>query len=379
MRKIMEVYSSLLFLWMGFTRVAAGKSNDELDVGFNMRLQQIPSDLPSNITKLNLSHNAIELSEADIQTLKNFSQLTELHLDNNMLTTLPGHMFDNLSHLKILNVSSNNISRVEPLAFAGLANLEELDLSHNSIPSLPPRVFANLSSMKSLYLKGNRLHLLENVTFLDLTHLNHLDLDKNLWNCSSTFLWVMNCLNDKKKLGLGAACTSPKEKAGESIINNSTECFPEYKANPEPPKASTQAPTEASTQASTVTSTQAPTVTSTQAPTVTSTKATIAKSTQAFSITTTVPASSQLTTNTATTGQANSGSTTDSIKDSSQDTHPVGNSWKFLVGVVVTALITSLLIVCTVKSPKWYRWIFDYRHQRLREDESDLFATHCHS
>lgn len=44
------------------------------------------------------------------------------------------------------------------------------------------------------------------------------------------------------------------------------------------------------------------------------------------------------------------------------------NSWKFLLGVVALTLSTSMLIVCAVKSPSWYKLLFNYRHQRLRED-----------
>uniref|UniRef100_A0AAY4A3A8 LRC19 protein n=1 Tax=Denticeps clupeoides TaxID=299321 RepID=A0AAY4A3A8_9TELE len=52
-----------------------------------------------------------------------------------------------------------------------------------------------------------------------------------------------------------------------------------------------------------------------------------------------------------------------------------GNSWKFLLGVVVIALSTSVLIVCAVKSPSWYKLLFNYRHQRLQEeDEHNIFT-----
>ncbi|KAJ8372971.1 hypothetical protein AAFF_G00272520 [Aldrovandia affinis] len=321
--------SSLLLLWMGCVQVASNSDPDN----FN-KLQQILYGLPSNITKLNLSHNAIEISEADIKTLKNYSQLTELYLNNNRLTVLPGHMFDNLTQLNILNVSYNNISRVEPKAFAGLANLKNLDLSHNSIPSLPPRVFANLSSLEALYLQGNGLHVLENGTFGDLKHQKYLDLDENPWNCSCAFLWVIHCLNDLKvQIGQGAICAIPEDQAGKSILNSSTMCFPGIRG--------TETPTEA--------------------PTVTAT------------------ASSMQTTHTVSTGHTGSGNLTDSKKESVEDIPLGGNSWKFLLGVVAFALSTSLLIVCMVKSPKWYMLLFDYRHQRLHEEESDFFATRCHA
>ncbi|XP_067295909.1 leucine-rich repeat-containing protein 19-like [Pseudorasbora parva] len=56
---------------------------------------------------------------------------------------------------------------------------------------------------------------------------------------------------------------------------------------------------------------------------------------------------------------------------------PAGShSWKFLLGVVALTLSTSMLIVCAVKSPSWYKLLFNYRHQRLREDvEPSVFNT----
>ncbi|XP_036382767.1 leucine-rich repeat-containing protein 19-like [Megalops cyprinoides] len=320
--------SSLLLLCIGFVEVAS-----TLDTNFSKSLHQIPSDLLSNITKLNLSHNAIALSEVDIETLKNYSKLTELYLDNNMLTVLPGHMFASLPELRILNVSSNNISRVEPKSFAGLADLSVLDLSRNSIPSLPPGVFSNLSSLEGLYLQGNNLHSLENGTFVDLKRLSRLDLDGNPWNCSCVFLWVLNCLNGSRvQIDQGAVCAYPEDKAGKNILNSIATCFMEPKT--------------------------------TGAPSVTA-------------------ATSVLTMHTHPTGHNNSGNLTSSNKEASEGIPATGSSWKFLAAVVVIALGTSLLIVCAVKSPSCYKLMFDYRHRRLREEdeeeEPDLFTTHCHS
>ncbi|KAK1787259.1 hypothetical protein P4O66_002770 [Electrophorus voltai] len=45
----------------------------------------------------------------------------------------------------------------------------------------------------------------------------------------------------------------------------------------------------------------------------------------------------------------------------------VSNTWKFLAGVVLIALCTSMFIICAIKSPSWYKLLFDYRHQRLHE------------
>ncbi len=50
------------------------------------------------------------------------------------------------------------------------------------------------------------------------------------------------------------------------------------------------------------------------------------------------------------------------------ETQTGSHSWNFLLGVVALTLSTSTLIVCAVKSPSWYKLLFNYRHQRLRED-----------
>ncbi|XP_042553445.1 leucine-rich repeat-containing protein 19 isoform X2 [Dipodomys spectabilis] len=48
---------------------------------------------------------------------------------------------------------------------------------------------------------------------------------------------------------------------------------------------------------------------------------------------------------------------------------PLGKSWAFLVGVVVTVLVTSLLILLAVKCPVWYKFLLSYNHHRLEERE----------
>ncbi|KAK3526832.1 hypothetical protein QTP86_000694 [Hemibagrus guttatus] len=54
----------------------------------------------------------------------------------------------------------------------------------------------------------------------------------------------------------------------------------------------------------------------------------------------------------------------------------ITNSWKFLTGVIVIILCTSMFLVCAVKSPTWYKMLFDYRHQRLHESEDpSIFNT----
>lgn len=62
------------------------------------------------------------------------------------------------------------------------------------------------------------------------------------------------------------------------------------------------------------------------------------------------------------------------------DQTPVlGNTWKFTACVAVLALFTSMLILCGIKGPSWYRLFHNYRHKRLRqeeeEEEEDVVST----
>lgn len=66
----------------------------------------------------------------------------------------------------------------------------------------------------------------------------------------------------------------------------------------------------------------------------------------------------------------------DTLTEGDRNGKSGGNTWKFLTGVIVIILCTSMFIVCAVKSPTWYKMLFDYRHQRLREaEEPSVFST----
>ncbi|KAJ8402081.1 hypothetical protein AAFF_G00373160 [Aldrovandia affinis] len=168
-------------------KTAASENGLDIDLT-NKTLQLIPPDLPSNITKLILSHNLIQMSVADVAALERYTELTELRLDSNNITALPGHIFGSLSKLRILSVSHNSIGRVDPGAFTALGNLKKLDLSHNPLQSLPLGVFSSLSSLGSLSLQDSGLHSLENDTFTDLVKRTLVQLGGNPWNCSCAFL-----------------------------------------------------------------------------------------------------------------------------------------------------------------------------------------------
>ncbi|XP_041915840.1 leucine-rich repeat-containing protein 19-like [Alosa sapidissima] len=305
----------LLLLCMG------GLATFEVVGGFtNKTLKNIAEEyIPLNVTKLIISHlGLISLDSSDMEFLSKFKNLTELDLSSNVISVLPDTLLPSLPALRALNLSHNNLSALEHTALSG--SLTELDLSHNHIVSLP--LFGKLPSLERLHLQGNRLNTLTKETFAALEKLQLLALEDNPWNCSCEFVDLVKLINSTGLLtSTQATCATPP---GKSILDDSL-CV-----------------TESSKTSSTIVTTLRNILTSTQS-SIPSKSSNDSLSSKDFNV-----------------GEGT---------NSSGGLPVVGNTWKFLVGVVVIALITSVVIVCAVKSPSWYKLIFNYRHQRLREEE----------
>ncbi|KAI4806742.1 hypothetical protein KUCAC02_017553 [Chaenocephalus aceratus] len=69
--------------------------------------------------------------------------------------------------------------------------------------------------------------------------------------------------------------------------------------------------------------------------------------------------------------------TTQSQKPIDKDQKPVlGHTWKFTACVAALAMCSSMLIVCGVKGPSWYKLFYNYRHRRLhQEEDEDVVST----
>lgn len=318
----------LLVLYMGVLLadddpIRVNTTENIIDLS-NKTLTNVPKDLPKGISTLILSHNHIVLSELDVEVLSQYQHLKELHLDSNAITSLPAALLSVFPGLEVLNLSHNNISTLAPDAFSG--SLTDLDLSYSNIDLLPSGVFKELRGLKRLYLQGNKLNTLGNETGLEPCQLKHLSLEDNPWECSCQFEDLVQWLNGSALLnGTEAKCLTPPNMAGKRILERM--CIVVSAKTPTPTKHITETTTSSST------------------------------------------TSSELPRN------KNSPHGNDSVSSGgrggggSGGLPVVGNTWKFLVGVVVIALSTSMLIVCAVKSPSWYKLLFNYRHKRLREEE----------
>ncbi|XP_018597477.2 leucine-rich repeat-containing protein 3B [Scleropages formosus] len=130
----------------------------------NLRLTEIPQDIPNDTRRL--------------------------YLDFNLLTTVPTNTFQELSLLRELDLSHNELAQLEPGAFHGLArSLQLLDLSSNKLMSLNPEALAGVRARA-------------NLTY-------------NPWHCDCNLQTVMPHLDLEPASLAGIVCqTSEPEDAG---------------------------------------------------------------------------------------------------------------------------------------------------------------------
>lgn len=85
------------------------------------------------------------------------SNLIELDLSNNFLTSVPSKALENCPILRKLNFAHNPIRELLNNTFAKFSHLQTIDLSDNNIHAIEVNAFQGLKSLKQLYLNGNKL------------------------------------------------------------------------------------------------------------------------------------------------------------------------------------------------------------------------------
>ncbi|CAD5206349.1 unnamed protein product [Bursaphelenchus okinawaensis] len=152
--------------------------DDNKDVACrNVNLGSIPMFLNPELRRLHLIDCAV--TEPDAMTLRIYEDLEELDLSGNNISKLDNEAFDQLQNLRTLRLSRNRLSDLDRTLFAGLVKLETLDLSQNVIKSLQPQVFVHIQELRHLNLSKNELLELDSMVFAGLEHVKTLDLSFN--------------------------------------------------------------------------------------------------------------------------------------------------------------------------------------------------------
>ena len=129
-----------------------------------MKLKKSTFQSLISLEELNLSSNSIEELDLDMFVCNkclrilnlSHNKIVSLTNDINKSVVLSKGLFDNLSNLKILNLSNNDLM-LKKSTFQGLISLEELNLSSNFIEELDPEIFIYNKGLRILNLSHNKI------------------------------------------------------------------------------------------------------------------------------------------------------------------------------------------------------------------------------
>ena len=177
----------------------------------NFKLGSLKVCGPSSLKKLELSFNLITEWIGPVIGLE---KLTKLDLAENYCQNISSFFFDTLYSLKTLNLSYNFLGPVLANSrtdagkhFQNLTQLEELDLSENKLTSLAKDAFQNLRVLKNLNVSGNMLTHWNST--LNTNCLRLLDLSGN--RLESLPEWLRNNLDDLAKLDREQSCNRTEQ------------------------------------------------------------------------------------------------------------------------------------------------------------------------
>ncbi|XP_010201807.2 toll-like receptor 3 [Colius striatus] len=169
----------------------------------HLMLTQIPSDLPENITGLDISHNQLRLLGP--ANLTKYSQLIYLNAGYNIISKLQSALCQNVPLLQILK------------------------LEHNELYKLPDGVFTSCTNLTELYLGYNRLAI-KNDPFKTLENLNILDLSNNF--LKSANLGSQQQLKNLHELMLHSNQITELKKEDFSFLSNTSLSTLDLSSNP---------------------------------------------------------------------------------------------------------------------------------------------------
>ncbi|KAI1882817.1 hypothetical protein AGOR_G00238820 [Albula goreensis] len=233
---------------------------------YGNKIKTLPATLFSKLGKLKtlyLSRNQIsKLPEGIFSELRNLSKLSlfgnglvslpifvpmpleELWLYDNKLTHLKDDMFRNLTQLRLLVLSRNQIRSVSVHAFRGLASLGEVSLKNNRLEGLLNGTFSGLPKLVNISLEHNQLRALPGSLLQDLPLLRSLDLHNNSlsnllqelldslqqaeevllaqnpWKCDQDILPLINWLDHRSDLQniSDVICHFPESLKGTPVV-----------------------------------------------------------------------------------------------------------------------------------------------------------------
>lgn len=182
-----------------------------------------------NLQKIFLSRN--QLMRIHDKAFRGLSNLVELDLSDNMLTSIPTETFQDYSSLMRLILSGNPIRELKSNAFRHLSFLTTLELSNCQLSEVENEAFIGLDNLEWLKLDGNRIQRLSGNYILPQS-LHGINMQGNRWSCDCKMIdlhaWLVNY--NIPQQGEDPKCVLPERLAGQTVKflkNEDLACAPE--------------------------------------------------------------------------------------------------------------------------------------------------------
>ncbi|XP_044739774.1 carboxypeptidase N subunit 2-like [Chrysoperla carnea] len=138
-----------------------------------------------SLTTLDLSKNKLQTIDKgvfDARNKDNYSKLTLVVINYNVLTRLGNDSFLPLTRVTHLDLRSNKIMEIEVGAFRTMEMVEIISLRFNLLETIPNGLFTNLANLEEIDLYGNRLKILPDYIFSNLQSVKSINLNYNNLN-----------------------------------------------------------------------------------------------------------------------------------------------------------------------------------------------------
>ncbi|KAI1883143.1 hypothetical protein AGOR_G00242190 [Albula goreensis] len=120
------------------------------------KLTEVPAEIWVNVTVLDLSQNALNLTHpSTLMALRRLEQLSLLNLSGSYLPLLDRNMLAGLRSLRVLDLSACRLAEIRPGAFKAFSRLHTLMLGDNRLHDPLPDAFQDLKGLTYLDLHGN--------------------------------------------------------------------------------------------------------------------------------------------------------------------------------------------------------------------------------
>ena len=243
-----------------------GSTQVTVDLSFN-RLASLAHAGWSHIQRLFLDHNM--LYNVTANSFTGLVSLRDLYLGHNQLMAFSRATFQDLASLRTLDLHDNplgmflavrdtpkviglsglnrlenlnlaniDLHQVSPALLANLTSLRRIDLSRNQIRTIKRDAFAHLRHLQGINLANNQIANVNPELFYQLKSLHYLDLSYNPLHCTCSLMpfrtWAISTLSQETDVTLvnlhdtnSYQCVAPPEWKAVPLINfhlDSTSC-----------------------------------------------------------------------------------------------------------------------------------------------------------